>query len=636
MEAELGFFLLILVAVGSSCMAVSHWALRSLGKMPVLQHQQAVSHLISLASVLCLLLLIVCFVRDDFALEYVVTHSNSQLPLPFKVAAAWGGHQGSMLFWVVTLCAWSSFIALKTPISRRYTADCLAVMHVLIAIFAWFTLTTSNPFAYAQVLVNEGRDLNPMLQDVGLIVHPPLLYLGYVGYAAVLAFALAALLGKHPLHQWYDAARYAVFFAWATLTIGILVGSWWAYNELGWGGWWFWDPVENASLLPWLTGSALLHSGVLAKRHQAAVWSTYALAFATFSLSVLGTFIVRSGVLTSVHAFAVDPTKGLMLLGVLSLLVVMTFGLLIVRGEAIRPFRLRSLRSRAYLLYVAMGLMVITAAIVFLGTFYPLGYQLMGLGNISVGAPYFNSLVFPLSVVALFMLAVMPVLRWQQGVQRHWKAHTAGSGAVSLIAVGLLGVFVDDVKSSTFITVFLAVWVAASHIYLLLTTEKKAPLMPAVLAHCGFALATAGAVVNSDYSYEYALRAEPGVIHERQGVIVEFHGIEWRVGPNYTAEQAQVTLRTENNGIYRLLPEKRHYPVRVMNMTEPAIRSLWHGDYYVTLGDRVAENAYAIKVQYRAGIWWIWSGGLIAVTGALGSMPGRNRRSAHVIKKKLA
>ncbi len=236
-----------------------------------------------------------------------------------------------------------------------------------------------------------------MLQDIGLIIHPPLLYLGYVGYAAILAFALAALLAKRPINEWYGVARSAAFFAWGTLTIGILIGSWWAYNELGWGGgWWFWDPVENASLLPWLMGTALLHSGVLSKRNKGAIWSTYALAFTTFSLSILGTFVVRSGVLTSVHAFAVDPTKGVVLLAVLSILVIVTFGVLIMRGLHIPRFTLDSLISRAYMVYIAIGLLVVCMAIVFLGTFYPMLYQLLGLGNISVGgAPYFNSLVFP-------------------------------------------------------------------------------------------------------------------------------------------------------------------------------------------------------------------------------------------------
>lgn len=632
MEAELGFFLLILVAVASTCATLLHWVCFTLRKKGVLPHQTATSHIISLASLVCLALLIVCFIQDNFALEYVVTHSNSQLPIAFKIAAAWGGHQGSMLFWVVTLSLWASFIAIKSPVCTQYTGDCLGIMNLLIAIFAWFTLTTSNPFEYAQTLALEGRDLNPMLQDIGLIIHPPLLYLGYVGYAAILAFALAALLAKRSINEWYGVARSAAFFAWGTLTIGILIGAWWAYNELGWGGWWFWDPVENASLLPWLMGTALLHSGVLSKRNKGAIWSTYALAFATFSLSILGTFVVRSGVLTSVHAFAVDPTKGVVLLAVLSVLVVVTFGVLIVRGLHIPRFTLDSLISRAYMVYIAIGLLVVCMAIVFLGTFYPMLYQLLGLGNISVGAPYFNSLVFPLTLLALTFLAFMPVLKWTKGASPH-AVKTIGFVGIHVIAVSTIFVFTTkELHITTLITLVLATWVVVSHLLLLFYAENKSKLMPMLLAHIGFALAASGAVFNSDYSYEYNLRAEPGSSYQKAGITVDYHGIEWLVGPNYTAEQGSVDLYLESGKALNFQPEKRHYPVRVMNMTEPAIRSLWHGDYYITLGDKLDNSAYAIKVQYRAGIWWIWFGGALIVISALGSMTNRRGKGNEIEK----
>ncbi|MCF7482295.1 heme lyase NrfEFG subunit NrfE [Vibrio sp. J1-1] len=633
MEAELGFFLLILVAVASTCAALLHWTRRVIGKEVMLPHQVATSHIISLASLVCLALLIVCFIQDYFALEYVVTHSNSQLPVAFKIAAAWGGHQGSMLFWVVTLSLWASFIALKSPINVGYIADCLGIMNVLIAIFAWFTLTTSNPFEYASALALEGRDLNPMLQDVGLIIHPPLLYLGYVGYSAILAFALAALLSKRPLNEWYKVARGAVFFAWGALTVGILLGSWWAYNELGWGGWWFWDPVENASLLPWLTGTALLHSGVLSKRNNGASWNTYALAFATFSLSILGTFVVRSGVLTSVHAFAVDPTKGLLLLTVLSFLVIITFGVLIVRGDLIPRFNLVSLLSRAYTAYIAIGLLVITTAIVFLGTFYPMIYQLLGLGNISVGAPYFNSLVFPLCLLTLIVLAIMPVLKWTTGTLAN-AANSIALACTSSIVISIVFVAaVEEIHITTLITLALATWVIAAHLWMLVSVQNKTKLVSMVFAHIGFALAVTGAVFNSDYSYEYNLRVEPGSSHQKAGITIDYHGIEWLVGPNYTAEQGLINIRLEDGSRLTFKPEKRHYPVRVMGMTEPAIQSLWHGDYYTTLGDKVDKNAYAIKVQYRAGIWWIWCGGAFIVISAMGTLMNQRKRRGYEIEK---
>ncbi|MDV6253865.1 heme lyase NrfEFG subunit NrfE [Vibrio sp. EA2] len=633
MEADLGFFLLILVAVASTCAALLHWSRRVMSKKMVLPHQVAISHVISLASLVCLALLIVCFVKDQFALEYVVTHSNSQLPVAFKVAAAWGGHQGSMLFWVVTLSLWASFIALKLPINVQYTADCLGIMNVLIAIFAWFTLTTSNPFEYAQVLATEGRDLNPMLQDVGLIIHPPLLYLGYVGYSAILAFALAGLMSKRPLNEWYKVAHGASFFAWGALTVGILLGSWWAYNELGWGGWWFWDPVENASLMPWLTGTALLHSGVLAKRNNRAIWSTYALAFTTFSLSILGTFVVRSGVLTSVHAFAVDPTKGLLLLTVLSLLVISTFGVLIMRGDQIPRFNLVSLTSRAYTAYIAIGVLVISTAIVFLGTFYPMIYQLLGWGNISVGAPYFNSLVFPLSLSTLIALAIMPMLKWTKGIQENAIRCLVLAFASSVVISMVFVANVEELHLTTLITLALATWVISAHLLMLMRVENKTKLVPMLFAHVGFALAASGAVFNSDYSYEYNLRVEPGSSHQRAGITIDYHGIEWLVGPNYTAEQGQVNLHLQSGETLTFKPEKRHYPVRVMGMTEPAIQSLWHGDYYITLGDKVDKHAYAMKVQYRAGIWWIWCGGAFIVISVTGTWMNQTKRRVYEIDK---
>ena len=370
---------------------------------------------------LSLIVLAILFASDRFEFEYVATHSNIALPPFFKLAAVWGGHQGSMLFWVFTLNLWAGLISFTRHSNGRYIAHVLWIMTLFVAAFSWFTLLASNPFVYAQTLLTQGRDLNPMLQDVGLIFHPPLLYLGYIGYSTVLAFALAALMQKPYDNQWVTLCKPWAISAWAFLTLGILVGSWWAYNELGWGGWWFWDPVENASLLPWLTGTALLHSMVASRRQQQLMVWTLILALVTFSLSILGTFIVRSGVLTSVHAFAVNPGKGIALLGVLAVTLFASFALLIDRGEAIRSQKLTAIISRSYLVLLAIGLLVIATFTVFLGTFYPMVYELLQLGTISVGAPYFNTLLLPLSTLALTAMGWAPFLKWQSGLVNSWQ-----------------------------------------------------------------------------------------------------------------------------------------------------------------------------------------------------------------------
>ncbi|MFN1647672.1 heme lyase CcmF/NrfE family subunit [Vibrio rotiferianus] len=619
MEAELGLFLLILVSIGSTCAAFLYWIRRAIGKTVALPHQTATSYIISLASFICLSLLIVCFVQDNFALEYVVTHSNSQLPVAFKVAATWGGHQGSMLFWVVTLSMWASLIAFKSPVNAQYTGDCLGIMNVLIAIFAWFTLATSNPFEYAQSFALEGRDLNPMLQDVGLIIHPPLLYLGYVGYSAVLALALAALFGRQPHHEWYAFVRGIAYFAWGTLTAGILVGSWWAYNELGWGGWWFWDPVENASLMPWLVGTALLHSIHLSARNKGAIWSTYALAFSTFSLSVLGTFVVRSGVLTSVHAFAVDPTKGLALLCVLVIIVFVTFGSLIYRGQQIPQSNIDTIFSRAYLCYMAIGLLVIATAIVFLGTFYPMIYQVLGAGSISVGPPYFNSLIYPLFVFSLVVLACSTFCSWQHSRAGKDLKVLCLIASLSVITASIVAIMVNTGLMLGVIFA-LAIYVVSSHAFQWARSGAKISTAPKLFAHIGFVIAGVGAIVNASYSYEFSYRMSPNSQHQFQNVSLEYVDTHWKVGPNYTSEIAEIRLSTTEQHSFTLLPERRHYSVRVMNMTEPAIKSFWHGDYYITLGEKLSEQSYAVKVQYRAAIWWIWCGGIIALISMLSAL----------------
>ena len=627
MVGSLGLFSLVLVAVLSSIIGV-HSFYQMLNKrtqnLGLIRSFSLSSALFSLTSVA---LLGYAFVSDDFSILYVSEHSNTQLPSFFKLAAVWAGHEGSLLFWVLTISVWSGVIALQKHYSNEYPSRVLWVMNLLLAIFAWFTLFASNPFEMNSTLPLEGRDLNPMLQDVGLIFHPPLLYLGYVGFSVVLAFAVAALLVDPIEFDWVAHCRSWCLVAWIFLTAGIILGSWWAYYELGWGGWWFWDPVENASLLPWLTSTALLHSlGVAKGKQQLLKWSL-SLAFITFCLSILGTFIVRSGVLTSVHAFAVDPTKGIALLLILVLVLVSSFSLLIVRGESFESNPITSFASKSFLSLVAVLIFVLATAVVVFGTFYPMVFELLGLGNISVGAPYFNLLIAPLALLALAVVGLAPLLSIKP---------QASKGVMMLIALVSIGLGfacyawqVEKILVMALMTWSLAFWVLLTHVYGLVVTrsskfQRKVWVM--TFAHVGVAVLAVGAAMNSYHSFERSYKLSPSVEVEFMDWTLSHRDTELYVASNFTAEKAILSLESGEQS-FSISPERRHYQVRVMNMSEPAMKCFWHGDVYITMGEKVDSTAYAFRVQYKAYARWIWFGGLFSIIGALLSLTHRKKKT---------
>lgn len=613
MAGELGLLSLVWIAVLSSLsVAIFAWQ-RYRNAVSVLS-LVCIARLVAVGAILSLGLLAFLFLNDQFQFAYVATHSNSALPQFFKLAAVWGGHEGSMLFWVFTLSLWSALISFHPRKPSRYIQHVLWIMLAFVAAFSWFTLLASNPFSYSEVYVTEGRDLNPMLQDVGLIFHPPLLYLGYIGFSTVLAFALAALLEPKFDAHWVKECRLWAVSSWMLLTLGILVGSWWAYNELGWGGWWFWDPVENASLLPWLTGTALLHTLIASSRYQQLTLWSLSLALVTFSLSILGTFIVRSGILTSVHAFAVDPSKGIALIAILALTLLGSFVLLLRQSDAIRSEALHSVLGRSYLILVSAGLLIVATFTVFLGTFYPMLYELLGLGSISVGAPYFNTLIQPLALLALLGMGMAPLMKWHHGSYVSWRAIVLLFATASFVGAAAYRLQVTDWRFATLLVWVLGAWVMGSH---LLIAAKNRTVSFMVLAHVGLAVVCIGASMNSQHSYELNRKMEPGTTTELAQWQVTYLATEWYVGPNYTAEQGVIEFSSPTGASFRLAPERRHYPVRVMNMSEPAIRSTWHGDYYVTLGAKVDSKAYAVKIQYRSYVAWIWAGAIMAILGGL-------------------
>ncbi|GAL34319.1 cytochrome c-type heme lyase subunit nrfE [Vibrio maritimus] len=626
MLGYIGLFTLIAVAVTSS-LAVLH------GVFLAIKDQQnvvsannlnrffsAISFMFALSAIA---ILAYAFAVDDFSIRYISDNSNHQLHLVYKLAATWGGHQGSMLFWVVTLSLWGVVIAWsKQRISAQNHASW--IMQCIVAIFAWFTLAASNPFELNAVIPLQGRDLNPMLQDIGLIIHPPLLYIGYVGFASVLAMALGSLLTKHIDFDWIPSARIYTLIAWLFLTAGIAVGSWWAYYELGWGGWWFWDPVENASLLPWLTATALLHTMMVARSKQLVFW-TYSLAFITFCLSILGTFIVRSGVLTSVHAFAVDPTKGFSLLAILTLVFVFAFVALIARADSIKSLSITSLVTKPFLVLMSANLFVLATAVVVFGTFYPMVYELAGLGNISVGAPYFNLLFGPIAIVSLFVIGAVPFLSWSNTSQKLSIGQPVKLLVVSLMVAFAIVLYCTmhyepvGAQWSTWalFTVWASLWVLMSHIAAVFAKTKLTSLS-ACIAHIGIAIAAFGCAMNAEYSYEITKRLGPDSQVDFGDYHVTYVDTHLYVGRNFTAEQAVIDITDKDNDQFTRIatPEKRHYSVRVMTMTEPSMTPLWHGDIYISLGDKVDTTDYAVRIQFKAFVRWIWFGALLVCISA--------------------
>lgn len=632
MYSDIGQFSLLIVAISSlfSLLYVpSQWLMKKevpLGTLLSLVH---VGLFFSLTSIIALAL---AFINDDFSLLYVAAHSNTQLPIFFKGAAVWGGHEGSLLFWVITLAIWNSAIALNyKKLQDDYLTKVLLISSSLVCAFSFFTLLASNPFEVNAVFPEEGRDLNPMLQDIALIFHPPLLYIGYIGFASSFSLALAALWQKELPFDWLALSRKFALVAWTFLTGGILLGAWWAYYELGWGGWWFWDPVENASLLPWLTGTALVHSLVMSHQEKSLMKWSYGLSFITFSLSILGTFVVRSGIITSVHAFAVDPTRGIVLIAMLIILVLVGFGSQIFRSDDIESKPIQSFTSRRFLFLLSNGLFTIAMITVLLGTFYPMIFQIFGLGKISVGAPYFNTLFAPLTFMALILMSAASLLKGGRNVK---KLSSIFAVFALLIGFVLYRVQYESIQPMVLTTWILCTFVSISMMYRFYgakSVRNKIAMLPMLLAHGGIVLACVGASMNAHHSVETSAKMGVGdsVKFERFNLVFESQNLF--VGPNYTAEQVLLRINDHQS----VIPERRHYQVRVMNMTEPGIKSYWHGDLYVTLGEKLHDGSFAVRIQYKAYIQWIWFGGLMMVFGGIVSLVLKRKYQRLELKGKV-
>ncbi|MFQ5659667.1 MAG: heme lyase CcmF/NrfE family subunit [Gammaproteobacteria bacterium] len=582
------------------------------------------------------------FVINDFSVAYVVLNSNSRLPLMYRISAVWGAHEGSLLLWVLILAVWTTAVTLfSRNLSEIFSARVIGVMGLVSTGFLLFLLLTSNPFERYLPAAQDGVDLNPLLQDPGLIIHPPILYTGYVGFSVVFAFAIAALLGGRLDSNWARWSRPWTTVAWMFLTLGIALGSWWAYYELGWGGWWFWDPVENASFMPWLAGTALIHSlAATEKRGVFKNW-TVLLAICTFALSLLGTFLVRSGVLTSVHAFATDPARGIFILCLLGLVIGGSLLLYAWRAPGTFSGGGFKLVSRETFLLINSVCLTVAMATVLLGTIYPLIIEAFGLGKLSVGAPYFNTVFVPLMLPVSIVIGFGVLARWRademKRLWRHLWLALIGSVVIGVLLVVMLA---NSAKVQTMLGVALALWIVWTIILALRSRLRhqgntwfglnglSLSFTGMCLAHIGFAVTLVGISITTHYSSDAHKRMGVGDSVELSGYTFHLDAIEKKPGPNYTATEAVMQVYKNDRLVTTLHSQKRIYPVRNMPMTEAGIDPGLFRDLYVSLGEPLDNGDWSIRLYYRPFVRWIWLGAiLMALGGFLAALDRRYRIS---------
>lgn len=585
--------------------------------------------------------LVYAFVVNDFSVVYVASNSNSALPLAYRIAASWGGHEGSLLLWVLMLSSWTLAVSLlSSHLPDDIVARVLGVLGLVAVGFLSFMLFTSNPFKRLLPAAMDGRDLNPLLQDPGMVFHPPMLYMGYVGFSVAFAFAIAALLSGRLDATWARWSRPWTTTAWLFLTLGIALGSWWAYYELGWGGWWFWDPVENASFMPWLVGTALIHSlAVTEKRGCFKSW-TVLLAISAFALSLLGTFLVRSGVLTSVHAFATDPKRGIFILIFLAFVIGGSLALFAWRAPRVGVGGRFELVSREAMLLTNNVLLLVAAGSVMLGTLYPLFLDALGLGKISVGPPYFEAVFVPLMAPALFLMGIGPLARWKQASVRELMRLLRWAFVVSVASALLLPFVMGRWTPWASLGLLLASWIVASSVVNLVARvrgmsgvgiARKLGLLPRsyygmLLAHLGVAAFVVGVTMVKTYEAEKDLRMEIGDTVELRGYAFRLEAINDVKGPNYIAARGTVTVLENGKPARTLYPEKRVYNVQRNPMTEAAIDTGFTRDLYVSMGEPVSQTAWVMRVQIKPFVDWIWGGCVLMALGGLLAVLDRRYR----------
>ena len=634
MTVELGHVALIIAL----CMAVCQTLVPMAGSFKGYQSWMRLGQTMAFGQFVFLALSFAClamaFLNDDFSVAYVANNSNTLLPDRFKLSAVWGAHEGSLLLWALILAGWTAAVAL---FSRRmpliFSARVLSILGFIAVGFALFLLLTSNPFErILPVIPLEGGDLNPLLQDFGLIVHPPMLYMGYVGFAVPFAFAIAALIGGQFDSAWARWARPWINAAWMFLTVGICLGSWWAYYELGWGGWWFWDPVENASFMPWLVGTALMHSIAASEKRGVFRSWTLLLAIFTFSLSLLGTFLVRSGILTSVHAFASDPERGIFILAFLFVVVGGSLLLFAIRGPQMSSSSDYRGWSRETMLLINNVLLVSATAMILVGTLYPLLADVLDLGKISVGPPYFSFFFVPITTVLMLFLGFAGFSRWQSSDGKVMLRKGFIPGVIS-VSLGLIlpALAVEQLSWSSYslsavVTLVLVFWVITMTCEdLLLKVSGNVSNLKGltgsywgmIVAHIGLAVCVLGVGLSTSYDEQRDVRMVPGDFVELGEYSFQFVGVKPADGPNFSAYRGQVIVTVGDKLITTLWPEKRNYKAAGQTMTEAAIDGKLHRDLYVSLGEPLGGNAWAIRAQVKPFVRCIWLGALMVALGGL-------------------
>ena len=641
MIPELGHIILLLALGVALVQGVVPLAGARRGRHDWIALARPTAYLQFLLVVLSFICLTASFVRHDFSVLYVASNSNSALPLPYRIAAVWGGHEGSLLLWVLMLNVWTVAVArFSRSLPHVFVARILAVLGLLAAGFLLFMLITSNPFERLLPAAADGRDLNPLLQDPGMVIHPPMLYMGYVGFSVAYAFAIAALIGGNLDAVWARWTRPWTSAAWIFLTFGIGLGSWWAYNELGWGGWWFWDPVENASFMPWLAGTALIHSlAVTEKRGSFKAW-TVLLAILAFSLSLMGTFLVRSGVLSSVHAFATDPRRGLFILAFLVLVIGASLLLYAWRAPSVGLGQRFGIVSKESMLLVNNMLLAAACAAVLLGTLYPLFLDAMGMGKISVGPPYFDTVFVLMMAPLMLLMGVGPLMRWKNddltGVARRLRWAFA-LGVVAALATGWVA---GQVAPATTGGLVLAYWIMASIGVDLLERLRprsglggsivgRARLLPRamvgmMIAHLGVALFAFGVATVKTYGTERDVKMGPDSSTDLAGYHFRMVSVRNVDGPNYAAAQGLIEVSRDARVIAMLQPEKRIYRVQNNPMTEAAVDSNLLRDLYISMGEQLPTGEWVVRVQHKPFIALIWIGCLVMMFG--GGLAASDRR----------
>jgi len=627
MIAEIGQFALILAL----CMAVIQGLLPIIGAYRLIGGWVAVARPSAYAQLVFMLISYGCltyaFLVHDFSILYVANNSNTKLPILYLVSGVWGAHEGSLLLWALVLSIWTGLVAtFSKGVPETTLARVLGVMGLISIGFILFLLLTSNPFERLFPAAIEGGDLNPLLQDPGLAIHPPMLYMGYVGFSVAFAFSIAALLEGRLDSAWARWSRPWTNIAWVFLTLGIALGSWWAYYELGWGGWWFWDPVENASFMPWLVGTALIHS--LAASEKRGVFKTWTvlLAILAFSLSLLGTFLVRSGVLTSVHAFASDPSRGLFILIFLAIVVGGSLLLYAFRAPKVKNSVSFELVSRESALLLNNVLLVATAASILLGTLYPLVIDALGMGKISVGPPYFNAIFIPLMAPLTVTVGLGMLIRWKRDDLKALGWRLKGM-IVGCIGIGFLTPLLMPFYSwAAGLGVTLALWTMATvglsfvdrfgnkGLSLQRLISIPAGFYGMTVAHLGISVFVIGITFTSIYTIERDVRMEPGDRLEMSGYTFEFNGVTETQGPNYLALEGKFTVSVDGEQVAILRPQKREYLVQKMPMTEAAIDAGLSRDLFVAIGEPLGdEGAWSLRIHYKSFIRWIWLGAILWV-----------------------